>query len=97
MIVALPTFFAQNASRWFRYLMAGTGIPMPIRPSFASGLTFASTCACRNAWMSRPCQTWVAIRGTAFVLPKLASIAITGTFCFCACFSTGVVAFGSSG
>ena len=44
--------------------------------------------------MSRLCQTCVVISGTFLVLPKLASIAITGTPCRWACFSTGVVAFG---
>ena len=47
--------------------------------------------------MSRPCQTWVAISGTALVSPKLASMAITGTPSDFARWSTGVVAFGSSG
>ena len=72
---------------------------MPIRPTFAPGFAFRSACTWRKAMMSRPCQTCALMPGVTgfFGLPKPESIATTGTPAFLAWFSTGVVAFGSSG
>ena len=51
-----PNFFAQNRYRWARYLIAGTGAPIPTITTLPRGATRASSATERYASASRPSQ-----------------------------------------